>query len=222
MQLVRFFAPFLVPAVLIGREQDLAAALLGMMYVPVVAAARLERDVAKNWVVFGSLIVLRQGRPVKCEDDGTFHIDIALLRQGGIATGLRTQARQARLWRQGDAYAARRRVPGESGLDIRDIRKFMELATQGSASYATRKELMEHQRARTVECIEELQKRRSHCSSTSADTTRRRSSAATRTLRVTYPQACRKRHRSSIARRFDRIGYIRRAFVWFYGGYRGD
>lgn len=46
----------------------------------------------------------------------------------------------------------------KSGLEIRDIRKFMELTTQGSASYAARKELMERQRARTVERIEELQK----------------------------------------------------------------
>lgn len=46
----------------------------------------------------------------------------------------------------------------KSGLEIRDIRKFMELTTQGSASYSARKELMDRQRARTVERIEELQK----------------------------------------------------------------
>lgn len=45
----------------------------------------------------------------------------------------------------------------KSGLEIRDIRKFMELTTQGSESYASRKELMERQRAKTVERIEELQ-----------------------------------------------------------------
>ena len=45
-----------------------------------------------------------------------------------------------------------------SGLEIRDIRKFMELTTKGSASYAQRRELMEERRLKTLEQIEELQK----------------------------------------------------------------
>lgn len=45
-----------------------------------------------------------------------------------------------------------------SGLEIRDIRRFMELATKGSASYAQRRELMEERRLKTLEQIEELQK----------------------------------------------------------------
>ncbi|MEI3376275.1 MAG: MerR family transcriptional regulator [Coriobacteriales bacterium] len=44
-----------------------------------------------------------------------------------------------------------------SGLEIRDIRKFMELTTKGSASYAQRKTLMEEQRAKTLEQIDEMQ-----------------------------------------------------------------
>lgn len=45
-----------------------------------------------------------------------------------------------------------------SGLEIRDIRRFMELTTKGSASYAQRRELMEERRLKTLEQIEELQK----------------------------------------------------------------
>lgn len=45
-----------------------------------------------------------------------------------------------------------------SGLEIRDIRRFMELTTKGSASYAQRKELMEERRLKTLEQIEELQR----------------------------------------------------------------
>lgn len=45
-----------------------------------------------------------------------------------------------------------------SGLEIRDIRKFMELTTKGSTSYAQRRELMEERRLKTLEQIEELQK----------------------------------------------------------------
>ncbi len=44
-----------------------------------------------------------------------------------------------------------------SGLEIRDIRKFMDLTTKGSASYAQRKELMEEQRSKTLEQIDEMQ-----------------------------------------------------------------
>lgn len=45
-----------------------------------------------------------------------------------------------------------------SGLEIRDIRKFMELTTKGSTSYAQRRELMEERRLKTLEQIEELQR----------------------------------------------------------------
>lgn len=45
-----------------------------------------------------------------------------------------------------------------SGLEIRDIRRFMELTTKGSASYAQRRELMEERRLKTLEQIEELQR----------------------------------------------------------------
>lgn len=44
-----------------------------------------------------------------------------------------------------------------SGLEIRDIRRFMDLAAQGSATYAERKALIEEQRAKTAEQIRELE-----------------------------------------------------------------
>ncbi len=46
----------------------------------------------------------------------------------------------------------------KSGLEIREIRQFMALTTQGSETYAVRKELMEEQRCKTLEQIEELQR----------------------------------------------------------------
>ncbi len=45
-----------------------------------------------------------------------------------------------------------------SGLEIREIRQFMELTTQGSKSYPARKELMEEQRRKTFEQMAELQR----------------------------------------------------------------
>lgn len=45
-----------------------------------------------------------------------------------------------------------------SGLEIRDIRAFIDLTTEGSATYAARKELMEAQREKIVEQIAELQR----------------------------------------------------------------
>ncbi len=45
-----------------------------------------------------------------------------------------------------------------SGLEIRGIRAYMDLTTQGSESYAARKALFEEQRRKTLEQMEELQR----------------------------------------------------------------
>ena len=45
MQLSRFFAPLLIPAASIDADQQLSAALVSVMNVPVVAAARLESHI---------------------------------------------------------------------------------------------------------------------------------------------------------------------------------
>src|SRR5699024_3693570 len=45
VQLAGFFAPFLIPAAAADAQQHLSAAFVGMMDMPVVAAARLKRHV---------------------------------------------------------------------------------------------------------------------------------------------------------------------------------
>ena len=64
--LAGLFAPFLIPALAVGDEQDLAAALGRMVDVPVVAAAGLEGDVGDElgllWV--GQRVQIRAAREV--------------------------------------------------------------------------------------------------------------------------------------------------------------
>ena len=53
MQLLRFLAPFLVIASACGHQQDLAAALCGVMNVPVIPAAGLKGDVPDSHLCGG-------------------------------------------------------------------------------------------------------------------------------------------------------------------------
>ena len=59
------FAFFLVPAFACGANQQLAAALGGVVDVPVVAAAGLKGNVAKNRPVLGSVSGFRNNWPMK-------------------------------------------------------------------------------------------------------------------------------------------------------------
>lgn len=93
-----------------------------------------------------------------------FHIPISTLRYYDKEGLFPNMERKSGIRRFSDTELEALRVIEclkESGLEIKDIKQFMEWCTQGSATYPARKELFEKRLAAVENEIKELQKVRS-------------------------------------------------------------